>query len=335
LDNPETMTNLEDPIFLLSDGGTLQKVTRSEYDSEQWLQDLIDTYPELLAGEQIAPNEPLRWLVVGKEVGIPDSTEAADRWSLDILLIDNQCRPTLVEVKRSTDRRIRREVVGQMLDYAANSQLYWPVDKIRSLATERHGGAEKLDAEVGRLLAAATAPAPEDIEEFWAAVGENQRHGRVRLLFVADELPRELRRIIEFLNEHMPDIEVLGVEIPQYTGSSFTALVPRLIGQTELIRQGRQVSSKQTKTNEAAFFASFSPAVGDFFRALLARVDAEPGVVMEWGTRNAIIRIQPHSAPKAASVLYLTPPEPTRKQEATLEFYLGYLRPWLPDTSQP
>ena len=30
--------------------------------------------------------------------------------------------PTLVEVKRSSDTRIRREVVGQMLDYAANGQ---------------------------------------------------------------------------------------------------------------------------------------------------------------------------------------------------------------------
>ena len=29
--------------------------------------------------------------------------------------------PTLVEVKRSSDTRIRREVVGQMLHYAANA----------------------------------------------------------------------------------------------------------------------------------------------------------------------------------------------------------------------
>jgi hypothetical protein len=33
---------------------------------------------------------------------------------------DQNAVPTLVEVKRSSDTRIRREVVGQMLDYAAN-----------------------------------------------------------------------------------------------------------------------------------------------------------------------------------------------------------------------
>lgn len=36
-----------------------------------------------------------------------------------------------MEVKRSTDTRIRREVVGQMLDYAANGVRYWPAEELR------------------------------------------------------------------------------------------------------------------------------------------------------------------------------------------------------------
>jgi hypothetical protein len=35
-----------------------------------------------------------------------------------------------VEVKRSTDTRLRREVVGQMLDYAANAVVYSPVEHL-------------------------------------------------------------------------------------------------------------------------------------------------------------------------------------------------------------
>ena len=38
---------------------------------------------------------------------------------MDHLYIDQNAWPTLVEVKRSKDTRIRREVVGQMMDYAA------------------------------------------------------------------------------------------------------------------------------------------------------------------------------------------------------------------------
>ena len=41
--------------------------------------------------------------------------------------------PTLVEVKRSSDTRIRREVVGQLLEYAANGPRYWPVEQLRGM----------------------------------------------------------------------------------------------------------------------------------------------------------------------------------------------------------
>lgn len=52
--------------------------------------------------------------------------------------------PTLVEVKRSTDTRIRREVVGQMLDHAANAIVYWPVETIR-VKYEARCGSDGLD----------------------------------------------------------------------------------------------------------------------------------------------------------------------------------------------
>src|SRR3954451_13322596 len=61
------------------------------------------------------------------------SEGAAGRWSLDHLFVDQDAVPTLVEVKRSSDTRIRREVVGQLLEYAANGTRYWPVEQLRAL----------------------------------------------------------------------------------------------------------------------------------------------------------------------------------------------------------
>ena len=40
--------------------------------------------------------------------------------------------PTLVEVKRSSNTQLRREVVAQMLDYAANVSTEWTVDLLRT-----------------------------------------------------------------------------------------------------------------------------------------------------------------------------------------------------------
>ncbi len=68
----------------------------------------------------------------GREQGIASEEGAGGRWSIDHLFLDQDGVPTLVEVKRGTDTRIRREVVGQMLDYAANAVLHWPVDELRA-----------------------------------------------------------------------------------------------------------------------------------------------------------------------------------------------------------
>src|SRR5215472_15558078 len=105
-------------IFLLT-GETLVEMREQPYDSEELLQKLLARYPDLLAGGDQLAGSPRRWLLVKREAGVPDREAGGDRWSLDHLFIDQEAVPTLVEVKRSDDTRIRREVVGQMLDYAA------------------------------------------------------------------------------------------------------------------------------------------------------------------------------------------------------------------------
>jgi len=69
-------------------------------------------------------------------------------------------------------------------------------------------------------------------EEFWQKAKTNLQAGKVRLVFVADEIPNELRRVVEFLNQQMDPAEVLAVEVKQYTNRGLKALVPRVIGQT-------------------------------------------------------------------------------------------------------
>src|SRR5690242_7666739 len=118
-------------IFLIDNKGEIVEMSDQPYDSEQLLQELLAQYPSVLAGDQMSGSAPVKWLLVAREAGIPGEEGGAERWSLDHVFIDQNGIPTLVEVKRSTDTRIRREVVGQMLDYAANAVLYWPVETIR------------------------------------------------------------------------------------------------------------------------------------------------------------------------------------------------------------
>lgn len=221
-----------DGLFYIDGQDRLTAMTVTPYQAEDVLQGLLSRHPDLLAGGQMHPHDPRRWLLVAREHGVPDRDGAtSNRWSLDHLFIDQDAVPTLVEVKRSSDTRIRREVVGQMMDYAANGVLYWPVDRLREAftVTQREKGIDPTEA-VRHL----TRDEEQDVEGFFGQVHENLQAGRVRLVFVADTIPDELQRIVEFLNNQMTPAEVFAVEVKQYAAGDFAGrtIVPRVVGRT-------------------------------------------------------------------------------------------------------
>jgi hypothetical protein len=118
-------------------GDDLIPMVEERYELEDNLQALIAKHPNLLAGDQVDPDAPRRWLLLSREAALASEEDGAGRWSVDHVLLDQDAIPTLVEVKRSSDTRIRREVVGQMLDYAANAVVYWNLDSLRSRFEER------------------------------------------------------------------------------------------------------------------------------------------------------------------------------------------------------
>src|ERR1700681_3814296 len=77
-----------DAIYLLSNSGELRRIEHQLYASEDILQELVAKYPDVLAGDQIAPDAPPRWLLIRREPSIPDSVDGEDRWWLDHLLLD-------------------------------------------------------------------------------------------------------------------------------------------------------------------------------------------------------------------------------------------------------
>ena len=317
------MHSADEVIFLLKDSGDLEKVPVRPYDSEDLLQSLIEQHPELLAGDQINPDEPVRWILIKREAGVPAGEMQGDRWATDHLLLDQQGIPTFVETKRSSDTRIRREIVGQMLDYAANAQRYWPADRIRSMAAIQHGGPEAADAAMTKFLGLeSTETAVPDIETFWAKVDENLRNGHVRLIFVADRLPAELRRVIEFLNDQMAKAEVLGIELAQYAGSSIRALVPRLVGQTEAIRQKKQTTIKR-RLNLNDFLDRCPRNTRDFFANAITE-SQERGMQVYWGTSGFSLRAPDHTG-KLVSLLYGFPSGGSSNDSAVIQGYVGHI----------
>lgn len=311
-------------IFLISNDKTsLTPMEETSYAVEDDLQAFLARYPELLPGDQINPEDPRRWLLVAREMSVPDAADGSGRFSLDHLFLDQDGIPTFVECKRASDTRARREVVAQMLDYAANGVQYWPMDRLRQAATETAARENRdLNEKILDLLGLDKAQDETAIETFWQEVEKNLRAGKVRLLFVTDETPKELRRLVEFLNEKMSDVEVLAVEMKQFLGqASQTVLVPRVIGTTEVTREakGGTVASKG-RINRQEFMAKCIPNARPFFEYVLSQAE-QRGYTIYWGTVGFSVRAKLPSSGQMVSFVYGYP----YQTSVEFDFYFGYL----------
>jgi hypothetical protein len=278
---------MEGSIFVMQPDNSLVKVNRTPYNSEALLQGLLSDYPDLLAGDQMNTENPRRWLLVSPELSLGTEADGTGGWWIDHLFLDQDAIPTIVEVKRSSDSRIRREVVGQMLDYAAHLEVYWPAERIRAYFEER---CRAQNTDPNLKVSELVQQDEPDIEVFWARVGENLSIGKMRLLFVADEMPMHLQRVVEFLNKYMSPVEVLAVEIKQFEGSNLKTLVPRVLGQTVQTQQktlsGSSASAKRRQDAQTFFAELHEARPADEVMAVehIYESAITNGVQFAWGT---------------------------------------------------
>jgi hypothetical protein len=293
-------------IYAVGEGG-LEPLTEEPFSSEDMLQKLIADHPEVLDGEQMRPDDPRRWILVSREKGIAETSDAGERWSLDHLLIDQDAVPTLVEVKRGSNSEIRRTVVGQLLEYAAHAARTWPADDLRRIFEETVAEEGRDPSEVlGELLQSGGEP---DADGFWRDVATNLAAKQLRLLFVADDIPDPLARVVEFLNSTMPDVEVLAVEIKQFRGKRGQTLVPRVIGR--IAASPRRGSPARPNTNRTVWEEQFPTAEARQAGITLLDAALASGAVLEWGSHGVSVRARCSMWSQPVTVAWLYPTEDT------------------------
>ena len=289
-------------IFVRDQQGELEALEEEDFLDEEELQKLIAEYPALLDGVQMRPDDPRRWILIAREQGIPETAGEGAWWSLDHLLVDQDAIPTLVEVKRGANPEIRRSVVGQMLEYAAHATQTWDADRLRQSFEESTAGRGLSPREVlGELLLSDSEP---DADEFWQRVATNLKAARLRLLFVADRIPAPLKRVAEFLNNHMPHVEVLAVEIKRFQGRSAQTLVPRVFGSAG---SPSPFPGKSPKMTPAEFLADLPDAETRAAADRLLAAARRAGVAV-WGPSGVTIKGRYAQRNSPLSVAWLYPP---------------------------
>ena len=285
-------------VYVMNENAQTNELVRVRCkDEDKELQRLLELNPRLLPGEQIDPDNPRDWLLIKREMPVSDPSTGDQRWSIDFFFVDQFAIPTLVECKRCDDTRSRREVIAQMLEYAANGHHYWTASEMRSHATSAAGGAEALENHLMKF----SKTDEKTVEGFFTMVEQNLREAKMRLIFFLEESPNELRSIVDFLNRQMTNTEVFLVEARQYQSVSQRIVVPWLFGYTEEARVTKRETRKEAQAasgerSEEAYWEAVETNVKSketiaVMREFLAVIKTPPlneNAIIWWG-KNALI----------------------------------------------
>ncbi|MDQ0509979.1 hypothetical protein [Ancylobacter amanitiformis] len=199
------------PVTLGSGDGAISEVD---------IQKLVHEHPSMLPIAEVDPafKGPV---AICRELRTPAG-------SIDNFLITPSGLPVIVECKLWRNPEGRREVVGQILDYAKELSRWTQSDIQREVNI-------RLGTTGNALLAKVRAVAPEvDEIAFNDALTVNLRRGRFLLLIVGDGIREGVEAIAEYLQRHAGLHFSLGlVELPFYALPDGSRLVaPRVLART-------------------------------------------------------------------------------------------------------
>ena len=134
-----------------------------------------------------------------------------DSGPVDVVVVGGDGTVTIVETKLASNGEIRREIVAQVLDYAAQLAQLSSADFIARWVSR---GASPLPADVVRPLA------------------DRLSAGRFRLVLAVDEVHPLLYDIVSFWNERLTlELSLVVAEYRRYLEDDLTFVVPTIYGE--------------------------------------------------------------------------------------------------------
>jgi len=289
------------------------KLDKAGLYDEAWLQRIIMQHPGLLPIDQIEPAF-IPAIPVCMELSVPSG------------FVDNlYATPTgdlvVGETKLFRNPESRREVIGQIIDYAKDlsawsyAELDTAVRKAIPVGSDRGGMGGLYET-----VAAAVGPQGVDEAQFVDAVSRNLARGRFLLLVIGDGIQEGIEGITRFLQNHAQLhftfglVELAIYELPAVNGVAAGFLVqPRIIARTFNIDRGTYAiegekisfkppttdmahpSAKKTTISEEKFYEELEagrPGIGSRLRNFVGRLEAL-SVYVDYGTRSMILRWRP------------------------------------------
>ena len=235
-----------------------QVVESSAYIDESHLQKLLDESPEVVSLEEIRPGAG-QLVAAIREFSLPVGY-------IDLLAFTAQGDIAIIECKQAKNTQAKREVIGQILDYAAH---LWEMsyesldDKVRAIKSMSL--ADFVHSKTGEDW---------DEEQFRANVRAGLADGNFILVIVVDEINDELSRIVRYVNATgSTSFSFAALEMRRFTTEQAEMLVPHVFGPVHAAP--KQSSAGKNKWSEETFFPELRRLHGD-------QAEANAHVILEW-----------------------------------------------------
>ncbi|WP_104198598.1 hypothetical protein [Cryobacterium sp. Y29] len=181
-----------------------QEPPRWAYDDESDLQQLLARHPPLIPG---VTSEATTRTEFNTDVG-----------PADIVVVEANGDLTIVECKLAKNPQVRREILGQLIDYAGR---LWQMDIHEFEKRWMAGNRPALfgDSWFGNA-------------DFRDLVAANLVRGRFRLVLAVDEINLDLKRMVEYANViTTAETSLIAVEYIRFQYDDVEVLTPRTYGQ--------------------------------------------------------------------------------------------------------
>ena len=182
----------------------------------------------------------------------------------DVVAVDHESGLTLVECKLASNREVRREIIGQVLDYASR---FWrmSVEDFNAQWISRTGRSLFSD-QVGS-------------DELKLRMEKSLSSGEFRIVLAVDEINEDLRRIVEYLNHvTLPSVAVIAVVYSRSQEGNLEFLSKQIFGEELAEAKSHRVREDRERWTDDQFLSWIDqnePEISDKARTVLDALQIE------------------------------------------------------------
>lgn len=264
-------------LFIV-EGNQTRVLDQQSFDNESLLQDVVERFPEVIALDDLGVTEP--FIVIGREV----VTKAG---SIDVLCIDGDGVLTVIETKLARNSQIRREVVGQVLEYVAQLSKWRAHDVVQSANQYFASMGIKAGERTATLMDLLVMEQGEESDtlplDLYDRIENNLRKGIIKLVIASDSIPETLKDTVTFINS-FSNFDIYVLQIQSYQKDQLQIYAPTVFGFTH--KSAGRAKSEKMQWDEDSFFQSLSSLRSDAVKTIQKLYDftQENTAGIRWGT---------------------------------------------------